>query len=197
MRLFPFHLSIVIWTKRWLRKRQAMVLYSKQIYWHERIYWAHSISEIIICIQTFFRVGASILTCTPPKLFSTGTWGVSPWRRVREWKIWWRLKMWSLGNHGKSKMLLWEWSQKNIPNREAWKAKRWFDFSILASFLQSSSKPDKPGFNYSLICWKEFITKLSVPRICPHYFSWRSSNKTQELNFKFLETWKGECTCLH
>lgn len=79
--------------------------------------------------QTSFRVRASRLTCAPPKveLFPTGTWGVSTWRRVRGWKIWWGLKMWPSTNYVKSKRFLWQWPYKSLPNREAMKAKGWLD----------------------------------------------------------------------
>lgn len=119
---------MVIWTTRWLRKRQAMPLYSKQIHWHQWIYGARSMPEIIICIQTFPGMGAFRLTCNLPKfeLFPTRTWGVNTCRRVRGWKIWWGLKRQSLKNYVKSKRFLWEQSYKSLRNRQAAKAKRWF-----------------------------------------------------------------------
>lgn len=190
---------MVIWTTRWLRKGQAMALYPKQIHWHQWIYWAYSMSEIIICIQTSLKVGASRLTRILPKfeLFPAGTWGLRTWRRVSRWKIWWVLKMRSLKSYVKSKRFHLEWLNKSLSNREAMKAKGWF--LILISLSWSGSEPDKLGSSYSSSDWKELGTKLPFPRICPHYFT-RRPDSGQDLGVKFWNSWGhtgGEYACLH
>lgn len=155
---------MVIWTTRWLRKGQAMALYSKQIHWHKWIYWAYSMSEIIICIQTSLRVGASRLTCILPKfeLFPARTWGLRTWRRVSSWKIWWGLKMWSLKSYVKSKRFHLEWLNKSLSNREAMKAKGWLYFwfsflfpgqdqnqtSLVLAIPHQAGKSWAPNFNF-------------------------------------------------